>query len=508
MRTSWAGRPLVMAGLLAIVLAGASLSARQEPAPSADQAEPAFARVLEGDVIPDLIISPNSGSAVSRVLDGATLADLGSGFPFGPGFGGGVRMAVGDLTGDGVSDIVAAMGPGGGQVILLNGVDASLIGGGAPFGAFGGGINVAVGDFNGDGRLDIVTAQASGGGGVTVFDGVTYAPLFSLQPFGGGYTGGVNVATGDIDADGIADLVVGQANGGVVSIVNGATRTVTLSGVPFGGGGVWVAAGDVNGDGRADVMAGAGTGPGAVLVYDVHALAPITSFVAYGAGYTGGVRLAATDLTGDGRVEIITVPGPGGEPVMKIYDGATFAVTSSLLVYPGVVHQRRVRRGAGGVAWHPHHQRRVHHLHGRDGGFVHGAAHRLLARDVDLADRGLACRCDVHEQRQWHGHAGRHARRRHRRHVSDHDHRDQRRRRAGAQSFTLTVNQLPVITSAAATSFTQNSAGTFTITSTGFPAPTVSVSGALPAGITFTPGADGTGTLSGTARSGALASTR
>jgi len=487
-----------MAGLLAVVLAGASLSARQEPAPFADQAGPGFARVLEGDAIPDLIISPNSGSAVSRVLDGATLADLGSGFPFGPGFGGGVRMAVGDLTGDGVSDIVAAMGPGGGQVILLNGVDASLIGGGAPFGAFGGGVNVAVGHFDGDGRLDIVTAQASGGGGVTVFNGVTYAPLFSLQPFGGGYTGGVNVATGDIDADGVADLVVGQASGGLVSIVNGATRTVTLSGVPFGGGGVWVAAGDVNGDGRADVVAGAGTGPGAVLVYDVHALAPITSFVAYGAGYIGGVRLAATDLTGDGRVEIITVPGPGGEPVMKIYDGATFANTNSLLVYPAsftngvfvaapaALPGIRITSAASATF-----------TAGTAGTFVVQVAGVPVATSITQTG---ALPAGVTFTNNGNGTAtldGTPA--------------------AGTggtypititanngvsapvtQSFTLTVQQAPAITSAATTTFSIGGAASFTVTTTGFPAPTLSLTGAMPAGVTFTPNSNGTATLGGT----------
>ena len=61
-------------------------------------------------------------------------------------------------------------------------------------------------------------------------------------------------------------------------------------------------------------------------------------------------------------------------------------------------------------------------------------------------------------------------------------------------SGTLVVQQAPAITSANTTTFTVNSAGTFTATATGVPAPTFSETGALPSGVTFTSG----GVLSGT----------
>jgi hypothetical protein len=66
---------------------------------------------------------------------------------------------------------------------------------------------------------------------------------------------------------------------------------------------------------------------------------------------------------------------------------------------------------------------------------------------------------------------------------------------AATQDFTLTVNALPAITSANATTFTKGDAGTFTVTATGTPAPTLSESGTLPTGVTFVPV---TGVLSGT----------
>jgi hypothetical protein len=70
------------------------------------------------------------------------------------------------------------------------------------------------------------------------------------------------------------------------------------------------------------------------------------------------------------------------------------------------------------------------------------------------------------------------------------------------QNFTLTVNQHATITSAGSTSFTFGTPGTFTVTTTGKPAPTVTVAGSLPPGVTFTDNGNGTATLTGTPAAG------
>ncbi len=54
-----------------------------------------------------------------------------------------------------------------------------------------------------------------------------------------------------------------------------------------------------------------------------------------------------------------------------------------------------------------------------------------------------------------------------------------------AQSFTLTVNQAPAITSLESTTFTVGTAGSFTVTATGLPTPTLSETGTLPSGVSF-----------------------
>ena len=65
------------------------------------------------------------------------------------------------------------------------------------------------------------------------------------------------------------------------------------------------------------------------------------------------------------------------------------------------------------------------------------------------------------------------------------------------QSFTLIVQKAPTITSASSTIFTVGQSNTFTVTSTGFPASTLTKTGILPAGVTFTDHGDGTATIAG-----------
>jgi len=72
-----------------------------------------------------------------------------------------------------------------------------------------------------------------------------------------------------------------------------------------------------------------------------------------------------------------------------------------------------------------------------------------------------------------------------------------------AQSYTLTVNQPAAVTSASSTTFKVGTAGSFGVTSTGFPKPGLSIGGAtLPSGVTFVDNGNGTATLSGTPAAG------
>src|SRR5262249_4583734 len=70
------------------------------------------------------------------------------------------------------------------------------------------------------------------------------------------------------------------------------------------------------------------------------------------------------------------------------------------------------------------------------------------------------------------------------------------------QTFTLSVNDAPKITSAPGTVFAAGMDNAFTVTTYGLPAPSLKETGALPSRVTFTGNRDGTATLGGTPAAG------
>ncbi len=70
------------------------------------------------------------------------------------------------------------------------------------------------------------------------------------------------------------------------------------------------------------------------------------------------------------------------------------------------------------------------------------------------------------------------------------------------QTLTVTVGQAPSITSADTVTFTVGTAGTFSVTTSGYPNPAISEPVTLPSTLTFTDNGDGTATLSGTPANG------
>jgi hypothetical protein len=140
----------------------------------------------------------------------------------GPCFTGGVFVAAADVTGDGRADIITGAGPGGApQVKVFDGVSGTEM---RSFFAyhcdpaagpcFAGGAIVAAGDVTGDGVADIITGAGPGGGPhVRVFDGATGAEVRGFFAYDPAFPGGVFVGAGDITNDGVADIITGAGPG-------------------------------------------------------------------------------------------------------------------------------------------------------------------------------------------------------------------------------------------------------------------------------------------------------
>jgi hypothetical protein len=210
-----------------------------------------------------------------------------------PAVAGGVRVAACDVDGDGKDEIVTAVGPGGGPHVRVWSVTGPAGGVVERLGflaydpGFAGGVFVACADLDGDGRAEIVTgADAGGGGHVRVFavSGGAVVERAGLFPFDAGFTGGVRVAAG--------------ALGG--------------AGTPGG-----------PGSGRAVTAAGPGGAPHVrVLALIGGALVETAGFMAYDPGFTGGVHVGTGRVTGTAAAQIVTAPGTGGGPHVRVFDGA------------------------------------------------------------------------------------------------------------------------------------------------------------------------------------------
>ncbi|MBU6295994.1 MAG: VCBS repeat-containing protein, partial [Planctomycetes bacterium] len=198
-----------------------------------------------------------------------------------------------------------------------------------PFGPFLGKVTISTGDINGDGVPDILAGSGIGNRPhVRVFNGVDLSNVASFYVLESSLMGEVSVAAGDINGDGRMDIIAaaGRGDPGLVRAYSGTDLTIIKSFFPFGAGytgGVAIAAGDFNGDGIADIACGTGgLVPARVRVFDGATGAMLRNWTPF-VGFSGSVSVAVGDFNGDGRVDLIAGAGAGGRPDVAIFNGAT-----------------------------------------------------------------------------------------------------------------------------------------------------------------------------------------
>jgi hypothetical protein len=258
----------------------------------------------------------------------------------------GANLCAGDVDGDGTDEIIASRGPWHNNDTLIKvftGRGTEV----ASFYAFPGkkyGANIAAGDVNGDGKDEIIAGLGPGQGYrpvIKIFTGVGI-PLLEFQvddyiddvEYYKTVRHGIRVSAGDIDGDGIDEIVAGTAHvkpyqtyWTVIDLDKDTTAPlqspwlrIFIPGALYG---VNTAIGDVDGDGLGEIVAGPGpySYSGAhlrVLKSEGEALFETFPFDAH-----YGLTVATADLDGDGTSEILASPGIGEEKVgfvIKVLD--------------------------------------------------------------------------------------------------------------------------------------------------------------------------------------------
>jgi hypothetical protein len=264
---------------------------------------------VTGDEVPDFIVAAGPGSLPRvSILEGSTKQAFVTFNAFEDTFRGGLFVAAGDLDGDGKAEVIVTPDRSGGPIVAIyrgsklaagvGGQDAQVT---RFFGIdgdpnFRGGCRPALGDISGDGVPDLVIAAGvKGGPRIALFDGARLTTGGDSPPklrgdfvaFESSLRNGSFVAAGDVNGDGRADLAFGGGPRGAprvrlfdgaalldagsfanVDEIGSAQKANFFAGDPSLRGGVRLALRDADGNGRAELVTGSGEGePSRVRVY-------------------------------------------------------------------------------------------------------------------------------------------------------------------------------------------------------------------------------------------------
>jgi hypothetical protein len=228
------------------------------------------------------------------------------------------QVAIADMTGDGMPDIVSADYN---VSLFVQSAPGTFA---APVNLYAGGANwVALGDLNGDGANDVALTDAAG---VKVLfhtgaaSATTYAApvtVFTQTP-NGNVQGANIIAIADVNGDGLNDLIITDPGptGGMAPTVQvllqdpaakGTFKAAVSYAMPQQNLAESIIVTDINGDGLPDIIIG-GTSEVTVLLHS--ASAPGTFLAATSYAVPEAREIAVADVDGDGIPDIIVNLGP------------------------------------------------------------------------------------------------------------------------------------------------------------------------------------------------------
>jgi hypothetical protein len=313
---------------------------------------------VNGDHKPDLLVVNDSGTVGVLLNKGHGTFTTSVTYLAG-GNGNAQAIAVGDVNGDGKPDLAVANYNSDSVSILLGNGNGSFqtavpyaTGAGNPQ-------SVALGDVNGDGKLDLVVANCAIGddacgvfgepGSVDVILGNGDGTFQNPAAYDSGGEIAFSVALADVNRDGKLDMIVADAcasnsycaeAGGIAAFLGNGDGTFQTS-VIYGAGGSnfyqflvpaytrAVAIADTTGTGKLDLVVVNGGNASTAAVLLGNGNGTFQSWAIRNSGGYGGAAPTATDLNGDGKLDLVTGDAcnpPGG-----------FGVCDSISNGPGAV---------------------------------------------------------------------------------------------------------------------------------------------------------------------------
>lgn len=240
----------------------------------------------------------------------------------------GGHVALGDLDGDGRAEIVIGAGSGASPEVQVFGGDGKRR---AVFLAynkdFKGGVRVAIGDLDGDGQAEIVTAPGPGMDPLIrrfKADG-TFSQPNGFLAYTRSLRGGVNIAVGDLDGDGKAEIITAPGFTGGPHL-----RAWRGDFTPLGEGnfvfdqqlrdGLTVAYLRTSQGPRVAVSVEGWSEPSVRLyAWDASGFVFQNEFPVYTPGWKHGALLGAYDKDGDGFDDLVVTPNGGSRAELRVY---------------------------------------------------------------------------------------------------------------------------------------------------------------------------------------------
>lgn len=233
-------------------------------------------------------------------------------FLFEDGYNGGDKIAHIDLDGDNIRDLLVVQGS---KIIAFRSD-------GQPFFKlypytvnYNGELRVAIGDLNNDGKKELYVAPSAGyPAPIQVYTLYGEITRDNWYPFGKKYTGGYSLAVGNLIGGGVNQLILGAGKDAKPSVyIYDYTFGDVINWLAFEPafkGGVNVASGDVDGNGIDEVIVGAGKGKKPIIkIFNTSGKLLYPEFTAYSALNTPGIEVLSADVDFDGKDDVIGESG-------------------------------------------------------------------------------------------------------------------------------------------------------------------------------------------------------